>query len=66
MVDNVSGNTVTVDDREKHNAKCRGDPITAPRRFSLELNLKTGAAKWDNNLPEMEMQPIPPPGRRRH
>jgi hypothetical protein len=65
MVGNVSGETATVDVREKHNAKCGGDLVTAPRRFSLEINLRTGAAKWDNNVPDMEMPPIPPASQRR-
>jgi hypothetical protein len=41
--------TVTV--REKHGGKCGGAPETAPRRFTMEIDLKTGAAKWDNNYP---------------
>ena len=48
--------TVTV--RERHGGRCGGAPETAPRRFTLEINLKTGAAQWDNNA-EMEMRPIP-------
>jgi hypothetical protein len=48
--------TVTV--REKHGGKCGGAPETAPRRFTMEIDLKTGAAQWDNN-DEMEMKPIP-------
>ena len=48
--------TVTV--REKHGGKCSGAPETAPRRFTVEIDLKTGAAQWDNN-DEMEMKPIP-------
>jgi hypothetical protein len=48
--------TVTV--REKHGGKCGGDPQTAPRRFTMEVDLETGAAQWDDN-DEMEMRPIP-------
>jgi hypothetical protein len=48
--------TVTV--REKHGGKCGGTPETAPRRFTMEIDLKTGAAQWDNN-DEMEMKPVP-------
>lgn len=47
--------TVTV--REKHGGKCGGAPETAPRRFTMEIDLKTGAAQWDRN-DEMEMKPI--------
>ena len=48
--------TVTV--REKHGGKCGGAPETAPRQFTMEIDLKTGAVQWDNN-DEMEMKPIP-------
>ncbi len=48
--------TVTV--REKHGGKCGGDLETAPRRFTMEIDLKTEAARWDRN-DEMEMAPIP-------
>jgi hypothetical protein len=44
--------------REKHGSKCGGAPETAPRRFTMEIDLKTGAALWDYN-DEMEMRPIP-------
>jgi hypothetical protein len=47
--------TVTV--REKHGGKCGGALETAPRRFTIEIDLKSGAARWDNNN-EMEMNPI--------
>jgi hypothetical protein len=43
---------------EKHNKTCGGDPNVEHRLFDLEIDMKTGAAKWDNN-PEMEMHPIP-------
>ena len=44
---------------EKHDKSCGGDPEVAPRRFDLEMDTKTGAAKWDNNL-DIEMRPLPP------
>lgn len=44
--------------REKHGGKCCGAPETAPRRFTMEIDLKIGAAQWDNH-DEMEMRPIP-------
>jgi hypothetical protein len=53
--------TVTV--REKHGGKCGGAPETAPRRFTMEIDLKTGTALWDNN-DEVEMRPIPRRGTR--
>ena len=48
--------TVTV--RQKHDGKCGGALETAPRRFTIEIDLKTGASRWDNN-DEMETNPIP-------
>jgi hypothetical protein len=50
--------TATVTVREKHDKRCGGDPETAPRRFTMEIDLKTGTVHWDNN-DEMEMTPIP-------
>lgn len=44
---------------ERHDQECGGDPDVEHRLFDLEINLKTGAAKWDNNLPDMEMRPVP-------
>jgi hypothetical protein len=43
---------------EHHSRRCGGDPDTAPRRFDLDTNLKTGAATWDNN-DDMEQRRIP-------
>jgi len=43
---------------EKHDKRCGGDPEVAPRMFDLEIDAKTGAAKWDNNA-DIEMRPIP-------
>jgi hypothetical protein len=37
----------TVNVRELHNAKCGGDPATAPRLFSIEIDQKTGKMKTD-------------------
>jgi hypothetical protein len=58
VLDEVTKTVATVTVREKHDKKCGGDPGTAPRRFTMEIDLKTGAALWDNN-DEMEMKPIP-------
>lgn len=44
---------------EVHNDVCGGDPQVAHRIFDLEIDMKTGAAKWDRNFPYMEMRPIP-------
>ena len=44
---------------EVHDAKCGGDPDVMHRLFDLEIDMKTGAAKWDDNFPDMEMRPVP-------
>ena len=44
---------------EVHDKTCGGDPEIEHRLFDLEIDLKTGAAKWDNNFPDMEMRPVP-------
>jgi hypothetical protein len=43
---------------EKHDKTCGGDPDVEHRLFDLEIDMKTGAAKWDNN-PKIEMRPVP-------
>ncbi|MCK9913649.1 hypothetical protein MXD81_31155 [Microbacteriaceae bacterium K1510] len=43
---------------EVHDATCGGDPDAEHRLFDLEINMRSGAAKWDNNT-DMEMQPVP-------
>jgi hypothetical protein len=58
--DGSSASQIRVNVREKHNAVCGGDPDTAPRRFTLEFDVKTGTARWDNNS-EIEMRPISGP-----
>jgi hypothetical protein len=57
VVDDATSATATVTVLEKHDKTCGGDPETAPRRFTMEVDLKTGAAQWDNN-DEMQMEPI--------
>jgi len=44
---------------EVHDKECGGDPDATHRLFDLEIDMKTGAAKWDNNFPDMEMRPVP-------
>src|SRR5918993_2812918 len=41
------------------NRRCGRDPNTAPRRFDIEIDLRTGAVRTDNN-PEREMRPAGP------
>jgi hypothetical protein len=57
-LDEITKAAATVTVREKHGGKCGGAPGTAPRRFIMEIDLKTEAAQWDNN-DEMKMKPVP-------
>ena len=56
--DDSTKKLVKVTVREVHNKRCGGDPEVAPRLFDLEVNVKTGTAKWDYESPG-DMQPIP-------
>jgi len=58
VLEDTTKTAATVTVREKHGGKCGGDPETAPRRFTMEIDLRTGTVHWDNN-DEMEMKPIP-------
>ena len=60
MISHTSGTVATVEVREKKNKKRGGDPNTGPRMFSLNMDLKTGAA-WSDDNDEMEMRPVPGP-----
>ncbi len=51
----------TVPVREKHGGKCGGAPEAAPRRFTTEIDLKTGAARWGRDDAKT-IRPIPKPG----
>lgn len=47
--------TFYIDVREKHNKKCGGDPETAPRLFSYQVNKRNGklctdSMEWANRL----------------
>ena len=43
-----------VDVREKHNEQCGGDPTTAPRLFSYEIDRRSGKMKTDAAAPNGE------------
>ena len=43
-----------VDVREKHDAQCGGDPATAPRLFSYEIDRRSGKMKTDAAAPNGE------------
>jgi hypothetical protein len=58
VLEEATKTAATVTIRENHGGRCEGAPGTAPRRFTMEIDLKTGAAQWDDNN-EMEMKPIP-------
>ncbi len=60
--DDSSNRVAKIGVYEQHNAACGGDPDVEHRLFDLEIDLKSGATKWDNN-PDMEMQPVPKRGR---
>ena len=57
--DESDARTAKVGVYEVHDKRCGGDPEVTHRLFDLEIDLKTGAAKWDNNFPDMEMRPVP-------
>ena len=61
--DHSAGRVVVFDVRERHRPpRCKGDPGTAPRMFSLEVDMQTGRARWDRMTPEYSdggMRPIP-------
>ena len=38
------------------NRRCGGDPNPAPRRFDIEIDLRTGAVRTNDN-PDREMRP---------
>ena len=41
---------------ELHDRRCGGDPNTAPRRFDIEIDMRTGVVRTDDN-PDLEMRP---------
>ena len=43
-----------VDVREKHDAQCGGDPATAPRLFSYEIDRRSGKMKTNAAAPDSE------------
>ncbi len=49
---------ITVNVREKHEGDCPGDPGTAPRRYSIEFNEKTGKVWSDARSMVAEMEVI--------
>ena len=57
--DDSNARTAKVGVYEVHDKRCGGDPEIEHRLFDLEIDMKTGAAKWDKNFPEMEMRPVP-------
>lgn len=43
---------------EKHDRRCGGDPEITHRLFDLELDLRSGKARWDRG-DGFEMRPVP-------
>jgi hypothetical protein len=67
-LDSVTRQTIEATVREKHDAQCGGDPEVSPRRFSLAIDRRSGAARWDkpqfdNGRLNMDMRPVPPASR---
>ena len=67
MVDSDDAREIAVvTARESHKPQppqCDGDPGIAPRLFTMEIDMRTGAAKWDRMTEDDvsgEMRPIPP------
>lgn len=50
--------TVAVGVYEQHDRRCGGDPEITHRLFDLELDLRSGRARWDRG-DGFEMRPIP-------
>ncbi len=57
------GHLVVFDVRERHRPpRCPGYPGAAPRLFSLEIDMRTGRARWDRVTVERDsgdMRPVP-------
>ncbi|TCP97795.1 hypothetical protein EDC44_101183 [Cricetibacter osteomyelitidis] len=47
FISNDKGTYYEIEVREKHNEKCGGDPLTAPRLFSYEVDKQTGKMQTD-------------------
>lgn len=66
--DHSAGHLVVFDVRERHRPpRCKGDPGTAPRMFSLEIDMRTGQARFgDRTGPQGQHvrapRPIPTSG----
>ncbi|WP_157182057.1 hypothetical protein [Methylobacterium sp. WSM2598] len=43
---------------EKHDVRCGGDPSVVHRLFDLEIDVRTGRARWDNTE-DLQMRPVP-------
>lgn len=43
---------------EKHGGRCKGNPMTMPRMFSMQIDKATGQAKWDRDTGD-SMKPVP-------
>ena len=56
--DDSDAKTAKVGVYEVHDKECGGDPDFSHRLFDLEIDMKTGAAKWDYNS-DAAMQPVP-------
>ena len=56
--DDSDAKTAKVGVYEVHDKECGGDPDFSHRLFDLEIDTKTGTAKWDYDS-TVEMRPVP-------
>jgi len=56
--DEVVNGKKRIDVREVHNEKCGGDPQTAPRVFSFQVDIATGEFKTDSNSLSAEFESL--------
>jgi len=56
--DEAVNGKIRIDVREVHNEKCGGDPQTAPRVFSFQVDMATGEFKTDSNSLSAEFESL--------
>ena len=61
VVPSASPASTLVDVREKHDQTCGGDPATAPRLFSVQVDPETGQLSSDARSPFGEFEPLGSP-----
>jgi hypothetical protein len=61
VVPSASPASTLIDVREKHDQTCGGDPATAPRLFSVQVDTETGQLSSDARSPFGEFEPLGAP-----